>query len=362
MVAIALRSEPAGLPAQARRILGSHAWLIAVFAAYAGIALATAHALGLERGFSLTLYAEGVLRIYLLWAIALAIGYPAYVIVFVRPRQLTRYLLNALWTRYLTFERLFSASIVLLMLPFFVSVFTSFKTLIPWINPYDWDPTFMAWDRWLHGGSHPWELLQPLLGYPLVTTLVNAVYHLWFFLLFGMLLWQIFSVSQPRLRMQFLLTFALSWSLLGSLAATLLASVGPCYYGAVTGLEDPFAPLMAYLKAADESYPVWALGVQDMLWQAYEARRLEVGAGISAMPSMHVSSSLLLTLLCWRVNRVLGYALGLFTLMILIGSVHLGWHYAIDGYLAIAATLVIWQLVGRFLHSERFGRFFAQSA
>lgn len=33
--------------------------------------------------------------------------------------------------------------------------------------------------------------------------------------------------------------------------------------------------------------------------------------------------------------------------LILFGSVLLGWHYAIDGYFSIAATIVIWKIVGR---------------
>jgi hypothetical protein len=40
--------------------------------------------------------------------------------------------------------------------------------------------------------------------------------------------------------------------------------------------------------------------------------------------------------------------------VILVGSVHLGWHYAIDGYAAIVGTLVIWCGVGKMI--RRSGR------
>jgi hypothetical protein len=35
--------------------------------------------------------------------------------------------------------------------------------------------------------------------------------------------------------------------------------------------------------------------------------------------------------------------------VILIATVHLGWHYAIDGYVGILGTLLIWRLTGRLL-------------
>jgi hypothetical protein len=33
--------------------------------------------------------------------------------------------------------------------------------------------------------------------------------------------------------------------------------------------------------------------------------------------------------------------------VILVGSVHLGWHYALDGYASIVAVIVLWHAVGR---------------
>jgi hypothetical protein len=38
-------------------------------------------------------------------------------------------------------------------------------------------------------------------------------------------------------------------------------------------------------------------------------------------------------------------------LLVLIGSVHLGWHYAVDGYVAIAAVTGFWWIAGRIIRA-----------
>ena len=70
------------------------------------------------------------------------------------------------------------------------------------------------------------------------------------------------------------------------------------------------------------------------------------------MPSVHVSIAFLMLLLAWNYGRGARWFFGVFAGMIMIGSVHLGWHYAVDGYLAALVTFIIWVACGRFLREK----------
>ncbi|HSS62883.1 MAG TPA: phosphatase PAP2 family protein, partial [Gammaproteobacteria bacterium] len=159
--------------------------------------------------------------------------------------------------------------------------------------------------------------------------------------------WQTFTLD-PR-RQQVLVTHALCAGLLGNLAATLLSSAGPCYYGYFVAGPDPFAPLMVYLESVSAITPLPSVLAQGYLWESYQRDALTVGAGISAMPSIHMSMAFLLVLACWHRGRWLRGATLAYLVVLQIGSVHLGWHYAIDGYVGIFLTGAIWWLVSRLL-------------
>jgi hypothetical protein len=88
------------------------------------------------------------------------------------------------------------------------------------------------------------------------------------------------------------------------------------------------------------------LRVQRTLWENFATGQNMPFVGISAMPSVHVAVAVLFALLGWRISSWLGWIFSLYAGVILIGSVHLGWHYAVDGYLSIAGALAIWAVVG----------------
>ena len=227
--------------------------------------------------------------------------------------------------------------------PLMVS-FSALKEFIPIIHPFSWDPTFEHWDRVIGFGYAPWELLQSVIGYPFVTMLIDIAYNLWLIVIFGVLIWQAFFAAASLTRMQYLLAFSLSWFIAGNLLAIAFASVGPCYFGFLHS-PDPYAAQLAYLRETSREWPLLAPLVQDRLWASYVDTK-GVNIGISAMPSMHVVAAVLTALIARRSGKLLGVVLTVYAVVIVIGSVHLAWHYAVDGIVGIGLAILFWHVAG----------------
>lgn len=220
------------------------------------------------------------------------------------------------------------------------------KPMIPLIKPFTYDKALMEWDRALHFGVDPWVLLQPIFGNDIATFTLSIAYNMWFLAMFGTFMWFGFARRVGELRTQFFFAYMMSWWIGGGILATLFSSAGPVYYSNIGLSPDPYQPLFAFLKDVNTRLPIWTLDTQSMLWQGYIGKAEPIG--ISAFPSMHNAMALLFALVTWKLNRKLGIAFAVFAAMILIGSVHLGWHYALDGYGAYAIALFFWWLGGYF--------------
>lgn len=249
-----------------------------------------------------------------------------------------------------------------LLFALLMASFNAFKQMVLPAAGFAYDPAFAAADKALFMGVDPWRVTHAVLGSPDATWLVDRAYHAWFVpMSLGVLLCAWLPASTYRLRNQYLLSYIAIWIGIGSVLAFLMPSAGPCYYEAFHGSYPSFAELNARLVAAQGAAGanLTALANQAGLLRLFGGENLAVGAGISAMPSVHNGLAVLFAIAAWRVNKWLGAALAAYAVLIWIGSIHLGWHYAIDGLLAAVLTLGIWKVAGRV--TERLGRPAAQA-
>ena len=235
--------------------------------------------------------------------------------------------------------RVVLAGATCLLMSLLLSIFAVWKAAIPLLSPWHWDTSIVGVERWLHGGILPQDVTRRWFG-PAATTFLDRMYYLWFRLLALFVVWQSFR-RPSHSRTRALLSLALAYTLLGNIGAILLSSVGPVYYDRLVGIPSPYAAHAAYLATIPKLH---ASQFQLWIWQWLETDRYVPFGSISAMPSMHVAVATVMALACWEQNRWFGLVGWLYVLTILVASVHLNWHYALDGYAAILGTVVIWCL------------------
>lgn len=273
--------------------------------------------------------------------ILLMLGRFVYLAVVVRPKRPIQTMLGDVKRIFLDADRMATGTVSLLLFIIFVSAFSYLKFAIPFINPFSWDVTFAQWDRALHFGTDPYRVVMGLIGTPTVTTVVNAFYHGWLFVIYFAVLAACYTKVDRAKAYTYLVAFVLAWFLGGNVLAALLSSAGPVYYEAL-GLGSDFSPLLVMLSEFHEVSPVWALDVHAMLWEGYVADGR--AQGIAAMPSMHVASSALVMFYAYSWKRWAGHLMAGFCAVIMVGSVMLAWHYAIDGYVGFLVAVVCWKM------------------
>lgn len=259
----------------------------------------------------------------------------------------TRALIASLARFFADAERLANSLNGLAIVIVFATAFSVLKGAIAIIEPFGWDIAFRDLDRLLHFGRLPHEWLSVLLDSPALVFAMNFAYNFWFIVLLATLFSTAIAKRDGMLRHQFLLSFMLTWLVGGFILASVFSSAGPAFLARLN-LGGDYDGLMATLTAANEIYPVWALKTQDLLWDGYVGTT-SGSIGISAMPSMHVASAVLFALYWQRRAPAVGRLLWLFAAVIMLGSVVLAWHYAVDGYAGAVIAWLAWRGAGLFL-------------
>lgn len=228
--------------------------------------------------------------------------------------------------------------------------FNSFKQMVLPLAGFSWDPGLASADKALFLGTDPWRLTHALFSSPQATLWIDRIYHGWFVpMSLGLIVCAWMPRSTFRLRTQYMLSYIGVWIGIGSVLAFLMPSAGPCFYEHFVGANPGYHDLMARLAGAQAATgaTLTSLSNQATLLKLFQSDTLIVGGGISAMPSVHNGLAVLFALAAFRLNRTAGWILAAYAVFIWLGSIHLGWHYALDGLVAAGLTFGIWAVCGR---------------
>lgn len=219
----------------------------------------------------------------------------------------------------------FAAGVMLIALQ--MAVLTWLKVMLPVASAFWADPLLADLDRAIFG-TDPWKITHALFGR---AEIIDWVYVSW-----GpvktLVLLTVLLLPESKLKRQALISYFLIFGV-GCLSQYLLPSGGPIFYERL-GLGSAFSSL-----------PIqpWAQATADYLWRDYLSPGGRIGTGISAMPSLHVALALWVALVVRSLVPRLAALGWIYFAFILVGSVHLGWHYAVDGIAAALAVLLLWK-------------------
>lgn len=229
--------------------------------------------------------------------------------------------------------------------------FTFFKIIVLPHAGFGYGPAIANLDRALFGAD-PWRITHAMFASPWWTQAIDLAYHAWFApLMFGVVLCA-FARPGSVIAWRYLLAFCLMWIVQGSILAYGFPAAGPVFFAQFqleaarfTELTDLLASQDAALRA--QGAPgLTALMFQHGLLRIFNDGTVAVGGGISAMPSLHNAMAVLFACAGWRVSPLHGRVTSLYAGIIWIGSIHLGWHYALDGIVALIVTVALWKLTG----------------
>jgi hypothetical protein len=241
---------------------------------------------------------------------------------------------------YFNMPFLLYAARVIFALNITVIAYFNLKQIIPFVNPRLFDQQLWQIDTIIHGNISPTLMALRIPHDWGVWPFMDKFYKT-FFLLHFIFFWIFIGQKNSQdLKNKFFTAICLLW-IVGGISYFVFPAMGPCYFKPelFKGLNLPWAQKIQYLLLDSYTH-----ATKDSF--AYQTTAF---SGIAAMPSLHVAFPFLFTLLSWKINRIISITTGVYTLIILIGSVMLGWHYLIDGYAGILEAYLIYSLTLHFV-------------
>jgi hypothetical protein len=188
--------------------------------------------------------------------------------------------------------------------------------------------------------TDPWRFFQGID----LTAHASAYSFLWAVAVMVTTVW-LLAQKPSASRSASLISYFALWSVFGTIGQYFLSSAGPIFYQRV-GLGSRFAELSGNIPEVTQM-------VSGYLWSFHSSHTLGVGAGISAMPSLHIATVAWIALAFHGQRSKLAPLAALFAIYMWALSVALGWHYAIDGIVGIAGALACQWACGAWLRRER---------
>ncbi len=215
--------------------------------------------------------------------------------------------------------------------------FCCLKYVIPYVRPVVFDAELSALDTAMHWGVNPSELAVALTSsMPALLHATDAFYVGYFPILLIFFAYVMIQERRAHLRDPFVLGYCLFW-LLGGLSYYLFPSMGPIYH-------QP-----AVFEGVMQHTPIAAKLNHELLidYRAFAAAPWShepmLYYGIAAMPSLHVGACAMFACFARHFGRVPFAIMIVLTMLMFLGSVITGWHYAIDGYAgALLGWLAYW--------------------